>query len=307
MASKLKIAVTEKSASLFNTERETVLADHTDFVDVAAVVITDDDMAVAEKVSATEFDIPVFVFTTDADKVIDDAKDVYHILNINTQYDNVLYDREIETAAAKYEKNVLPPFFGELKSYVERGNLQFDCPGHQGGGYYRKHPAGNQFYKFFGENLFRSDICNADVDLGDLLIHEGPAMEAEKHAAQVFNADKTYFVMNGSTTSNNIAITAAVAPDDLVLFDRNNHKSAYNSALVMNGGRPVYMQTFRDPYGFIGGIYNDDFDEEFLRAQAAKVDPEKAKQERPFRLAVIQLGTYDGTIANAKKIIVFGD
>lgn len=303
MASKLKIAVTEKSASLFNTERETVLADHTDFVDVAAVVITDDDMAVAEKVCATKFDIPVFVFTTDADKVIDDAKDVYHILNINTQYDNVLYDREIETAAAKYEKNVLPPFFGELKSYVERGNLQFDCPGHQGGGYYRKHPAGNQFYKFFGENLFRSDICNADVDLGDLLIHEGPAMEAEKHAAQVFNADKTYFVMNGSTTSNNIAITAAVAPDDLVLFDRNNHKSAYNSALVMNGGRPVYMQTSRDPYGFIGGIYNDDFDEEFLRAQAAKVDPEKAKQERPFRLAVIQLGTYDGTIANAKKII----
>ncbi|EGI5142501.1 ornithine decarboxylase, partial [Listeria monocytogenes] len=196
-----------------------------------------------------------------------------------------------------------PPFFNTLVNYSERGNIQFDCPGHQGGQYFTKHPAGKQFYNFFGENLFRADICNADVDLGDLLIHEGPAVEAQKHAAKVYNADKTYFVMNGSTTSNNIAITSAIMPDDLVLFDRNNHKSAYNSALVKDGGRPVYMQTSRDSYGFIGGIYEEDFDEKYLREQAAKVDPERAKWERPFRLAIIQLGTYDGTIYNAKKVV----
>lgn len=109
--------------------------------------------------------------------------------------------------------------------------------------------------------------------------------------------------MNGSTTSNNIAITSAIMPDDLVLFDRNNHKSAYNSALVKDGGRPVYMQTSRDSYGFIGGIYEKDFDEQYLREQAAKVDPERAKWDRPFRLAIIQLGTYDGTIYNAKQVV----
>ena len=92
-------------------------------------------------------------------------------------------------------------------------------------------------------------------------------------------------------------------PDDLVLFDRNNHKSAYNSALVKDGGRPVYMQTSRDSYGFIGGIYEKDFDEQYLREQAAKVDPERAKWDRPFRLAIIQLGTYDGTIYNAKQVV----
>ena len=224
---------------------------------------------------------------------------IIDVNNLNKDYTS----KKIEYLISKYEKNILPPFFNTLVNYSERSNIQFDCPGHQGGQYFSKHPAGRQFYKFFGENLFRADICNADVDLGDLLIHEGPAVEAQKHAAKVYNADKTYFVMNGSTTSNNIAITSAIMPDDLVLFDRNNHKSAYNSALVKDGGRPVYMQTSRDSYGFIGGIYEKDFDEQYLREQAAKVDPERAKWDRPFRLAIIQLGTYDGTIYNAKQVV----
>lgn len=304
MDNKLKIASTEEASQFFDTDREVVSATDTDFVDVAAVVVNEDDTDIVDAVEATKFDIPVFVISKDATKVSPDmmAK-IYHILDLNNSYDHRLYDREIEHAAAQYEDGILPPFFKELKAYVERGNIQFDCPGHQGGQYFRKDPAGNVFYKFYGENVFRSDICNADVDLGDLLIHEGPAMEAEKAAAEVYNSDKCYFVMNGSSTSNNIALSAAVAPGDLVLFDRNNHKSVYNQALVISGGRPVYMQDSRDPYGFIGGIYDSDFDEDFLRKQAAKVDPEKAKQKHPFRIAVVQLGTYDGTIANAHRII----
>lgn len=108
---------------------------------------------------------------------------------------------------------------------------------------------------------------------------------------------------NGSTTSNNIAITAAVSHGDLVLFDRNNHKSVYNSALVMNGGRPIYLETNRNAFGFIGGIYDNNFDESYIREEVAKVDPERATWERPFRLAVIQLGTYDGSIYNAKQVV----
>ena len=88
---------------------------------------------------------------------------------------------------------MLPPFFMALKDYTELDNLQYDCPGHQGGQYFKKHPAGKVFYDFYGENIFRSDICNADVELGDMLIHQGPPEAAQKYAAKVFNADKTYF------------------------------------------------------------------------------------------------------------------
>lgn len=300
----LKIAATGETAALFTTTREIVDPHTTDFVDVAAVVITDADKDVVSKVEDTKFGIPIFVFTEDASKINEEMmRKIYHILDLHDKYQIHLYDNEIETAAGNYEDNILPPFFKTLKAYGERGNIQFDCPGHQGGQYFRKDPAGYQFYKFYGENLFRTDINNADVDLGDLLIHDGPAVAAEKNAARVFNADKTYFVMGGSSTSNNVCVSACVSPDDLVLFDRNNHRSVYTQTLVLSGGRPVYMQDSRDPYGFIGGVYDSDYDEKLLRKLAAEVDPKKAKQKRPFRLAVVQLGTYDGIIANAHRII----
>ncbi|MCV5950878.1 ornithine decarboxylase, partial [Escherichia coli] len=82
-------------------------------------------------------------------------------------------------------------------------------------------------------------------------------------------------------------------------FDRNNHKSNHHGALIQAGGMPVYLETARNPWGFIGGMDEHCFDEEYIRAQIAKVDPERARDERPFRLAIIQLGTYDGTIYNA--------
>lgn len=308
----LKIAASEGAMNYFESDREVVNISMSDYAltDIGAVVVMDNEMCFVDEVREEKFGIPVFV-VSDKNNISnkhsgikdDDLEKIDYIIEASNDSNKNLYNRKLEYAISKYENNVLPPFFNTLANYVERGNTQFDCPGHQGGQYFDKHPAGRQFLKFFGENIFRADICNADVDLGDLLIHEGPAMDAQKHAAKVYNADKTYFVMNGSTTSNNITITSAITPDDLVLFDRNNHKSVYISALVKDGGRPVYMQTSRDSYGFIGGIYEEDFDEEYLRKEVAKIDPERAKWERPFRLAVIQLGTYDGTIYNAKQVV----
>lgn len=89
----------------------------------------------------------------------------------------------------------------------------------------------------------------------------------------------------------------------MVLFDRNNHKSNHHGALIQAGGMPVYLETARNPWGFIGGMDEHCFDEEYIRAQIAKVDPERARDERPFRLAIIQLGTYDGTIYNARYVM----
>ena len=201
------------------------------------------------------------------------------------------------------EERTLPPFFEALKAYVEEENLPFDCPGHQGGEFFRRHPVGEEFYQFYGETLFRSDLCNADVKLGDLLIHEGPALAAQKHAAKVFNADKTYFVLNGTSSSNKVALNALVAPGDIVLYDRNNHKSICHGALIQAGGIPVYLETARNPFGSIGGILEHCFEESYIRELIAERDAEKAKEKRPIRLAVIQLGTYDGTIYNARQVV----
>ena len=298
----LKIACTERTRNYFFTDRETIEVGTTDYTDVAAAVVNECDIESINDIYDTRFGIAIFVLA-ETDEINDEITNKVHkIIHIN-ELNEEEFSKELNNAADKYEEEMLPPFFDVLSEYSRRGNLQFACPGHQGGQYFVKHPAGRAMYEFFGENIFKSDICNADVDLGDLLIHEGPAMSAQTYAAKVYNADKTYFVMNGTSTSNSVVINAIVSPGDLVLFDRNNHKSIYNSALVSSAGKPVYLETSRNPFGFIGGIDAHCFNEEYLRSEAAKVDSEKAKEKRPFRLAVIQLGTYDGTIYNARQVV----
>jgi ornithine decarboxylase len=192
-------------------------------------------------------------------------------------------------------------------AYDGEANIAFDCPGHQGGQFYRKSPAGQLFFKHFGETVFRNDLCNADVDLGDLLIHEGAAAEAQKYAARVFGADKTYFVLNGTSTSNKVVANAVLRRGDLVLFDRNNHKSLHQGALVQAGATPIFLPTARNSFGMIGAVDWDAWDETYLREQIRRnplvTDPERFTAERPFRLACIQLATYDGTVYNVRKVL----
>ena len=293
----MKIAVSRELASALSTHREVVTLDNTDFTDVAAVVITvaESRSGILALLKRTGFHLPVYLFSPEpveapagVDAVIDGKAQEW---------------LELEAAACRYEENLLPPFFDTLRQYVAMDNSTFACPGHQHGAFFKKHPAGRQFFDFFGENVFRADMCNADVKLGDLLIHEGPAKHAQKFAAKVFNADKTYFVLNGTSAANKVVTNALLTRGDLVLFDRNNHKSNHHGALIQAGATPVYLEAARNPFGFIGGIDDRCFDETYLREQIREVAPEKAHEARPFRLAVIQLGTYDGTIYNARQVI----
>jgi len=293
----MKIAVSRELASTVSTHREKVTLDSTDFTDVAAVVITtaESRSGILALLKRTGFQLPVFIFSQEPTDVPDGATAV-----ISGKAQEFL---ELESAASRYEENLLPPFFDTLSQYVEMGNSTFACPGHQHGAFFKKHPAGRQFYDFFGENVFRADMCNADVKLGDLLIHEGSAKHAQKFAAKVFNADKTYFVLNGTSAANKVVTNALLTRGDLVLFDRNNHKSNHHGALIQAGATPVYLEAARNPFGFIGGIDDHCFDDGYLRELIRETAPEKADEARPFRLAIIQLGTYDGTIYNARQVI----
>ncbi|MFA3777236.1 ornithine decarboxylase SpeF [Yersinia sp. 1652 StPb PI] len=302
---KLNIAASLSAIPCFESQREVVDVLHTDFTDIAAVVLSVQDInnGVIDSIHELGLEIPIFAAVCCEEElntdVLPSLNGVFELCGDNTDF----YGKQLESAAEKYEKELLPPFFSTLKKYVEMGNSTFACPGHQGGQFFRKHPAGRQFFDFYGETIFRSDMCNADVKLGDLLIHEGAPCDAQKHAAKVFNADKTYFVLNGTSASNKVATNALLARGDLVLFDRNNHKSNHHGALIQAGATPVYLETARNPFGFIGGIDAHCFEEKYLREQIRSVAPDRANEARPFRLAIIQLGTYDGTIYNARQVV----
>ena len=206
-----------------------------------------------------------------------------------------------------YVNSVKTPFFGFLADYNDRGNEAWDCPGHNGGMFFRKSPIGRAFFDYLGENVFRTDLCNANVELGDLLIHEGPAKQAEVEAAKVLSADRTYFVLNGTSTSNKVVLSSLVKKGDLVLYDRNNHKSNFQGALQLGGGIPVYLETDRNAQGLIGPVHYHAWDEDHIREKIRTHplvdDPERWKEKRPFRVLIMQTVTYDGTIYNVRDVV----
>ena len=207
----------------------------------------------------------------------------------------------------QYAETLKTPFFGALVDYAEEGNQLWTCPGHNGGVFYSRSPIGRVFMEHLGEAVFRDDLDNSVLDLGDLLTHEGPALQAEKEAAKIFGAEKTYFVLNGTSTSNKVVLAALIADGDLVLFDRNNHKAAHHGALMISGGIPVYVPTARNAWGLIGPMRWDTLEEEALRDRIRNhplvKDPDAWRKPRPFRVAVVEQCTYDGTIYSAEMIL----
>ena len=305
MVKHLKIAFTDSVKPWISSieDRTCIPINETDFTNIGAVVVSASEMDVLDNEQIRSFGIPAIVMVVDPSHTISfDMERIGAVIDVTSTSIND-YKGSIEQIVASYEALILPPFFKALSDYVGDNNAQFDCPGHQGGQFFAKHPTGRAFYDFFGDHIFRADLCNADVKLGDLLIHEGYAHDAQAHAAAVYNADKTYFVLNGTSSANKVVLNALLTPGDIILYDRNNHKSICHGGLVMSGATPIYLETARNPFGSIGGILERCFDESYIRNLIGEKDLNKAKADRPIRLAVIQLGTYDGTIYNARQVV----
>jgi arginine decarboxylase len=211
--------------------------------------------------------------------------------------------RHIIREAKSYLEGVQPPFFKALIDYAEDGSYSWHCPGHSGGVAFLKSPVGQMFHQFFGENMLRADVCNAVEELGQLLDHTGPVAASERNAARIFNADHCFFVTNGTSTSNKMVWHHTVAPGDVVVVDRNCHKSILH-AIIMTGAIPVFMKPTRNHFGIIGPIPKSEFEQSAIKAKIkanpllADVDPETVKP----RVMTLTQSTYDGVIYNTETI-----
>ncbi len=211
--------------------------------------------------------------------------------------------RHIIREAKSYLEGIQPPFFKALLDYAEDGSYSWHCPGHSGGVAFLKSPVGQMFHQFFGENMLRADVCNAVEELGQLLDHNGAIGESERNAARIFNADHCFFVTNGTSTSNKMVWHHTVAPGDVVVVDRNCHKSILHS-IIMTGAIPVFLKPTRNHYGIIGPIPQSEFAPEAIQAKIAAnpllqgVDPKTVKP----RILTLTQSTYDGVLYNTETI-----
>ena len=209
--------------------------------------------------------------------------------------------RHIIREARAYLNGLVPPFFRALMHYAHEGSYSWHCPGHSGGVAFLKSPIGHMFHQFFGENLLRADVCNAVEELGQLLDHTGPVAQSEHNAARIFNADHCYFVTNGTSTSNKIVWHSTIASGDIVVVDRNSHKSVLH-AIIMTGAIPVFLMPTRNHYGIIGPIPKEEFKPENIRRKIeANPFARDAENKKP-RILTLTQSTYDGIIYNVETI-----
>ncbi|GAA5179862.1 arginine/lysine/ornithine decarboxylase [Niveibacterium umoris] len=208
--------------------------------------------------------------------------------------------RYVVREARAYLESLPPPFFRALVHYAADGSYSWHCPGHSGGVAFLKSPVGRMFHQFFGENMLRADVCNAVDELGQLLDHTGPVAASERNAARIFNSDHLFFVTNGTSTSNKIVWNSTVAPGDIVVVDRNCHKSILHS-IIMTGAIPVFLMPTRNHFGIIGPIPKSEFSWENIQKKIARNPFISDKNAKPRVLTITQ-STYDGVLYNVEEI-----
>ena len=208
--------------------------------------------------------------------------------------------RYIVREARAYLDSLPPPFFRALVHYAGDGSYSWHCPGHSGGVAFLKSPVGQMFHQFFGENMLRADVCNAVDELGQLLDHTGPVAASERNAARIYNCDHLYFVTNGTSTSNKIVWNSTVAPGDIVVVDRNCHKSVLHS-IILTGAIPVFLMPTRNHFGIIGPIPLEEFQPENIQKKIEANPFARGVKAKPRVLTMTQ-STYDGIIYNVETI-----
>jgi arginine decarboxylase len=208
--------------------------------------------------------------------------------------------RLIIREARAYLDSLPPPFFKALTHYAADGSYSWHCPGHSGGVAFLKSPVGQMFHQFFGENMLRADVCNAVEELGQLLDHTGPVAASERNAARIYNCDHLYFVTNGTSTSNKMVWNSTVAPGDVVVVDRNCHKSILH-AIIMTGAIPVFLMPTRNHFGIIGPIPKSEFEWENIQKKIDRNPFIIDKKAKPRVLTITQ-STYDGVLYNVEEI-----
>ncbi len=253
-------------------------------------------------------DIPIFLFGETRtsrhipNEILKELHGFIHMFEDTPEF----VARYIIREATNYLNSLAPPFFKALVNYANDGSYSWHCPGHSGGVAFLKSPVGQMFHQFFGENMLRADVCNAVDELGQLLDHTGPVAASERNAARIFNCDHLFFVTNGTSTSNKIVWHSSVGTDDIVLVDRNCHKSVLH-AIMMTGTVPIFLQPTRNHLGIIGPIPLEEFHPSSIQRKIDANPLVRDKSARP-RVMTITQSTYDGVVYNVERIKqVLGD
>ena len=188
------------------------------------------------------------------------------------------------------------PFFSALKEYSRRPTGVFHAmPVSRGNSVFKSRWI-QDLGEFYGRNLFLAETSATTGGLDSLLQPTGPLKKAQEMAARAFGAQHSFFATNGTSTTNKVVVQALVQPGDIVLIDRDCHKS-HHYGMVLSGAYPVYLHSYPLPrYSMYGAVPLDHIREQLLLLRnAAKLDRVK--------MLLLTNCTFDGVVYNVERVM----
>lgn len=237
------------------------------------------------------FELSLFLYTS-----ISDTRDLTSGGIINGYFfkDEKVFDDIVRKIQAEIDEKNHAPFYEKLVRYARKAKDSWHTPGHASGNSVKHSPYARDFYEFFGENLFLSDVSVSVPELDSLLHPEGVIKEAQELAARAFNARYTFFSTNGTSTSNKILIQSLLKPGDAILLDRNCHKSVHYGAIIA-GAEPIYlMPSVNNKYGIFGPIPKE---------RIIKTMDDAIAKGKSLKALIVTNCTYDGLIYDIEDIV----
>jgi arginine decarboxylase len=239
-------------------------------------------------------ELDVYLLTDRAVEALATESDLRHVRRLFYDVEEVM---ELHLSILKgIEDRYDTPFFTNLKSYSRRPIGTFHAlPIARGKSVFRSNWIQDMGH-FYGQNLFLAESSATTGGLDSLLEPTGNIKKAQEKAARCFGAPRTYFGTNGTSTSNKIVLQALVRPGDIVLIDRNCHKS-HHYGLVLSGGCPVYLEAFPlNPFSMYGGV-------SLKTIKRALLDLKGAGKLDRVRMLDLTNCTFDGHMYHPRRVM----
>ncbi len=188
------------------------------------------------------------------------------------------------------------PFFTALKEYSQRPTGVFHAmPISRGNSVFKSHWI-RDMGDFYGRNILLAETSATTGGLDSLLQPTGPLKKAQEKAAEAFRAQHTFFVTNGTSTANKIVMQALVQPGDIVLIDRDCHKS-HHYGLVLAGAYPVYLDSYPiEEYSMYGAVPLREIKEKLLELK-------RLGQLDRVKMLLLTNCTFDGLVYNVERVM----
>ncbi len=200
------------------------------------------------------------------------------------------------TVVAGIRNRFETPFFDALRAYAQSPVGQFHAlPVARGASIFNSSSL-QDMGEFYGRNIFMAETSSTSGGLDSLLDPHGTIKEAMDKAAKTWGADQTYFSTNGTSTANKIVVQSLVRPGDIVLIDRNCHKS-HHYGLVLAGAAPLYLDAYPlETYAIYGAVS--------LRVvKQTLLDLEAQGQLHKVRMVLLTNCTFDGIVYNPRRVM----